>query len=155
MPTEKRSSQENVESFQTTPAHLNLSNHQRHLSALNNDTGNESDTNSHCALIIPDEARAKSRAQKSSNGNNNYELHELQDLDRIKTSRNRNKIWLRRCIALWVTPDDECVQFPFTITSRSESEGDWDISKCRNFVLFILNCNVPINYREKKYPKKI
>ncbi|XP_065215049.1 uncharacterized protein LOC135841788 isoform X2 [Planococcus citri] len=91
MPMEKRSSQENIDSFQTTPAHLNLTNHQRHLSLLNADTGNDSDTNSHCALIIPDEARAK-RAQRSSNGNNNYELHELQDLDRIKTSRNRNKI---------------------------------------------------------------
>ncbi len=129
VPAEKRisQSQENLQSFQTTPAHLHLSNHQRQFSTtLNNDTGNESDTNSHCALIIPDEARgSKTRVKdKSTNGNNNYEIHELQELDRIKTNRNRNKIWLRRCVALWVMSDDETVKFPFTVTSRSDSDGE-------------------------------
>lgn len=90
----KRSkSHEQLESFHTTPAHLNLMNHQRHFSALHNDTGNDSDTNSHCALIVSDsDSRSKTRTQKSTNGNNNYELHELQELDRIKPARNRNRI---------------------------------------------------------------
>lgn len=87
-------SSENLKSYQTTPAHLSSSNHQRHFSLLNSDAGNDSDTNSHCALIVPDETIRpnKPRAQKSLNSNNNYELHELQDLDRIKMTRNRNKI---------------------------------------------------------------
>lgn len=104
VPMEKRyRSQENVASgFGSTAANsgsrLNLCHRpQRHLCILNTDTANDSDTNSHCALILADEGnRWKTRAPRSSsaggNSNNNYELQELQDFEKTKCSRNRNKI---------------------------------------------------------------
>ncbi|EEB12275.1 hypothetical protein Phum_PHUM168470 [Pediculus humanus corporis] len=77
------------ESSQTTPAHqkkikhMSLQNQRLFSSTPGGDTGNESDTNSHCALLIDgDDASPKKKHSRmsSSNGNNNYECHELQDL---------------------------------------------------------------------------
>jgi hypothetical protein len=46
--------------------------------------GTDSDTNSNCALIISEDNPAgKTKQPRGSNGNNNYELHELQELNRL------------------------------------------------------------------------
>ncbi|KAK7602813.1 hypothetical protein V9T40_006787 [Parthenolecanium corni] len=104
VPTEKRyRSQENVATgfgsiAATSGSRLNLCHRpQRHLCVLNTDAANDSDTNSHCALIVADEGnRWKTKAPRSAsaggNSNNNYELQELQEFEKIKSSRNRNKI---------------------------------------------------------------
>ncbi|KAL0281267.1 UNVERIFIED_CONTAM: hypothetical protein PYX00_002303 [Menopon gallinae] len=57
-------------------------NHRLFNNILTNDTGNDSDTNSHCALLIDgdDIPPKKQHNRMSSNGNNNFESHELQDL---------------------------------------------------------------------------
>jgi hypothetical protein len=78
------------ESNQTTPVHqiktiqMTQQNHRLFNNILSNDTGNESDTNSHCALLIDrDEVvppPKKQHTRAPSNGNNNYESHELQEL---------------------------------------------------------------------------
>lgn len=74
-------------SGQTTPVHQmklsqNQQNHRLFNSILGGDPGNDSDTNSHCALLIDgdDPSPKKKHTRVSSNGNNNYESHELQDL---------------------------------------------------------------------------
>lgn len=75
------------DSLQTTPLHMSAQ-HQRHLNLMND--GTDSDTNSNCALIISEENSATNRSSagrtkqpRGSNGNNNYELHELQELNRL------------------------------------------------------------------------
>lgn len=76
------------ESGQTTPVHqiktiqMTQQNHRLFNNILTNDTGNDSDTNSHCALLIDgdDIPPKKQHNRMSSNGNNNFESHELQDL---------------------------------------------------------------------------
>lgn len=76
------------ESNQTTPVHqiktiqMTQQNHRLFNNILSNDTGNDSDTNSHCALLIDrDEVPPKKQHSRvPSNGNNNYESHELQEL---------------------------------------------------------------------------
>ncbi|KAK6633338.1 hypothetical protein RUM44_003940 [Polyplax serrata] len=76
------------DSGQTTPGHQiktiqsTQQNQRAYSSILGVDPGNDSDTNSHCALLIEgDEATPKKKHSRvSSNGNNNYESHELQDL---------------------------------------------------------------------------
>jgi hypothetical protein len=62
--------------------------HQRHLNLMND--GTDSDTNSNCALIISEDnsgtnksSAGKMKQPRGSNGNNNYELHELQELNRL------------------------------------------------------------------------
>ncbi|XP_069689383.1 uncharacterized protein [Periplaneta americana] len=77
------------DSLQTTPLHHVSAQHQRHLSLINND-GTDSDTNSNCALIISEDntgsnkpPAGKTKQPRGSNGNNNYELHELQELNRL------------------------------------------------------------------------
>ena len=76
------------DSLQTTPLHHVSAQHQRHLSLMNND-GTDSDTNSNCALIISEDntgtskPTAAKKQPRGSNGNNNYELHELQELNRL------------------------------------------------------------------------
>lgn len=76
-------------SSQTTPAHqmkniqMTQQNQRLFNSIMGGDNGNDSDTNSNCALLIDggDEAPPKKKHSRvSSNGNNNYETHELQDL---------------------------------------------------------------------------
>ena len=103
--------------------------HQRHHHHLSVGDGNDSDTASHCALLIADESAATASASASpaaakdrhgSNGNNNYEVHELHDLNRI-LARNRTNIWLRRWLAAWM-PKDNAVQFPFTMTATKTSK---------------------------------
>jgi len=51
-----------------------------------NADGNESDTNSHSALLC-DDKRLTGLSSKS-----NYELHELKDVNRLLNSRNKNQI---------------------------------------------------------------
>ncbi|PNF24192.1 hypothetical protein B7P43_G16279 [Cryptotermes secundus] len=75
------------DSLQTTPLHMST-HHQRHLNLMND--GTDSDTNSNCALIISEDNSAtnkssagKTKQPRGSNGNNNYELHELQELNRL------------------------------------------------------------------------
>lgn len=85
-------------SLQTTPLHAAVQ--QRHLSMLNND-GTDSDTNSNCALIISEECagvggsgcstKPSGATRAGSNGNNNYEIHELQELNRL-LSRHQTQI---------------------------------------------------------------
>lgn len=76
------------DSLQTTPLHHVSARHQRHLSLMND--GTDSDTNSNCALIISEDntgsnkaPAGKTKQPRGSNGNNNYELHELQELNRL------------------------------------------------------------------------
>lgn len=138
VPTEKRyRSQENVATgfgsiAATSGSRLNLCHRpQRHLCVLNTDAANDSDTNSHCALIVADEGnRWKTKAPRSAsaggNSNNNYELQELQEFEKIKSSRNRNKIWLRRCVALWAKCEEKReLKFPFASTTLSSSSEQW------------------------------
>ncbi|XP_047106591.1 uncharacterized protein LOC124775804 [Schistocerca piceifrons] len=83
------------DSLQATPLHAAALSH-RHLSMLNND-GTDSDTNSNCALIISEDVGAGKpvssgpRRGCGSNGNNNYEIHELQELNRL-LSRHQTQI---------------------------------------------------------------
>uniref|UniRef100_A0A1B6E0T3 Uncharacterized protein n=1 Tax=Clastoptera arizonana TaxID=38151 RepID=A0A1B6E0T3_9HEMI len=57
-------------SLQSTPLHhLNVTSHQRHLSTVMS-TDIDSDTNSHCALLIPEEALKQGH-------NNNYALQDF------------------------------------------------------------------------------
>jgi hypothetical protein len=76
------------DSLQTTPLHHVSAQHQRHLNLMND--GTDSDTNSNCALIISEDntgsgkpPAGKTKQPRGSNGNNNYELHELQELNRL------------------------------------------------------------------------
>jgi hypothetical protein len=76
------------DSLQTTPLHHMSAQHQRHLNLMND--GTDSDTNSNCALIISEDnpgtnrsSAGKTKQPRGSNGNNNYELHELQELNRL------------------------------------------------------------------------
>lgn len=78
--------------LQHTPLLHHRHSHHHHLS-LND--GNDSDTNSHCALLIADEAGGglaglaaaglsdAKLPRQGSNGNNNYELHEMHDVNRV------------------------------------------------------------------------
>ncbi|XP_021942169.1 uncharacterized protein LOC110841192 [Zootermopsis nevadensis] len=78
------------DSLQTTPLHHVSAQHQRHLT---ND-GTDSDTNSNCALIISEDSRpltGKTKQPRGSNGNNNYELHEFQELNRL-LARHQSQI---------------------------------------------------------------
>lgn len=52
-----------------------------------NTDGNESDTNSHSALLLCDDKRLTGSSSKS-----NYELHELKDVNRLLTTRHKNQI---------------------------------------------------------------
>jgi hypothetical protein len=76
------------DSLQATPLHHMSAQHHRHLSLMND--GADSDTNSNCALIISEDNSGTNRSSAGktmqpcgSNGNNNYELHELQELNRL------------------------------------------------------------------------
>ncbi|XP_067014041.1 uncharacterized protein [Anabrus simplex] len=78
------------DSLQTTPLHVSTA-AQRHLNLLND--GTDSDTNSNCALIISEDTGKPTRTKqpRGSNGNNNYEIHELQELNRL-LSRHQTQI---------------------------------------------------------------
>jgi hypothetical protein len=80
------------DSLQTTPLHHVSTQHQRHLNLTND--GTDSDTNSNCALIITEDSKpaaVKTKQPRGSNGNNNYELHELQELNRL-LARHQSQI---------------------------------------------------------------
>lgn len=80
------------DSLQTTPLHHVSAQHQRHLNLTND--GTDSDTNSNCALIMSEDSKppaGKTKQPRGSNGNNNYELHELQELNRL-LARHQSQI---------------------------------------------------------------
>lgn len=52
-----------------------------------NTDGNESDTNSHSALLLCDDKHLTGSSSKS-----NYELHELKDVNRLLNTRHKNQI---------------------------------------------------------------
>ncbi|XP_052121351.1 uncharacterized protein LOC113211525 isoform X2 [Frankliniella occidentalis] len=99
----KASSSDGPVQLQHTPM-LHQRHHHHHLS-LQDGGQDDSDTNSHCALLISDETAGPGGGlagggpgegggkvtRQGSNGNNNYELHELHDINRVLLARNRHR----------------------------------------------------------------
>jgi len=83
--------------------------------------GNESDTNSHSALLLCDDMRLTGSSSKS-----NYELHELKDVNRLLTTRHMNQIWLRRCVAAWFRAIDGNRKCSLLTTPRPHNKSCWE-----------------------------
>lgn len=121
-----------------------------------NTDGNESDTNSHSALLLCDDKHLTSSSSKS-----NYELHELKDVNRLLTTRHKNQIWLRRCVNAWFRAIDSDPEFPLLETPKPHKSYkkiliQKIIKTKKNTVKYYSNWNINfivwlyINYKFKK-----